>query len=58
MATYRVGPRGRVLRIRTDARLRRRITRARGATATLTIRLTDAAGVTHRVTKRLRLLPR
>lgn len=56
--TVRAGPAGAVLRVRTTAGLRRRIQRARGATATLTIRLVDAAGVSRRVTAKLRLLPR
>jgi hypothetical protein len=46
-----------VLRVRADASLRRRIQRARGAAATLTIRIVDAAGISRRVTAKLRLLP-
>jgi hypothetical protein len=52
----RAGAAGRRLTIRTDARLRRRIQRARGAIATLTIRTTDARGAGRRVTAKLRLL--
>ena len=40
--TVRAAAAGSVLRIRIDAPLRRRIQRARGAPATLTIRLVDA----------------
>lgn len=56
--TVRAEAAGGLLRIRIDAPLRRRIQRARGATATLTIRLVDAAGVSRSVTAKLRLLPR
>jgi hypothetical protein len=56
--TVRAAAAGSLPRIRIDAPLRRRIQRAGGATATLAIRLVDAAGVTRRVTTKLRLLPR
>ena len=55
--TVRAGPAGAALRIATDSALRRRIQRARGATATLAIRFSDATGARHRATAKLRLLP-
>lgn len=56
--TVRAGPRGRVLRIRVTSAQRRRIQRARGATATVTIRWVDSEKATHRVRRKLRLLSR
>jgi hypothetical protein len=55
--TVRAGAGGRTLSVRTDAALRRRIQRARGATATLTIRYVGARGTSRRFTAKLRLLP-
>jgi hypothetical protein len=55
--TAKGGPAGVRLRLRTDAALRRRIQRARGATATITITYADASGATHRATAKLRLIP-
>jgi hypothetical protein len=54
--TVRAGPAGAPLRLATNAALRRRIQRARGASATVAIRFSDATGAKHRATAKLRLL--
>lgn len=55
--TVRAGATGAALRVVTSVALRRRIQRAGGATATLTIRHLDATGTAHRTIAKLRLLP-
>ena len=56
--TVHAGAKGRALRVVIGAALRRRIERAGGARATVTISYVDARRATHRAIARIRLLPR